>query len=423
MELEAVIVAGGRGTRTENPNVPKCLLTIDGQPLLGRQINWLKKSGISIIHILIGFGGDQVRDFIRSNNKIYNVDIRIIEDKDPNPGPVGALRAFFCQQTGSNNNYLVLLGDTFVEGDLASTVDRLQPNFDLHLFAHKNLHPRESDTVFLDEESNFVSFNWKGSEGLDNYRPLALTGVYFVGKHLADKCCEMDTTISDIARALVDCTQSSNLRFEVRKSTFLSQDIGTPERLDLARKKARRLRESRVELKRAIFIDRDGTLIPNAGESRKTVESGIITEAMGKSLARANELGIWVFMVTNQPGIAKGFIEVADFFRCQREIDEQLARFDAKIDDVKFCPHHPESGFENEIAHLKIECSCRKPQPAMLTGLLDEYCLDPSVCIFFGDSDADEGAGELSGIQFRRVTNVDDLPSLIDYYLSSNPED
>ena len=71
----------------------------------------------------------------------------------------------------------------------------------------------------------------------------------------------------------------------------------------------------------------------------------------------------------------------------------------AYIDDIYYCPHHPDKGFEGEIPELKIECDCRKPKTGMLEKAAREHNIDLSSSIMIGDSTLDIKMAENAGMQ------------------------
>ena len=69
----------------------------------------------------------------------------------------------------------------------------------------------------------------------------------------------------------------------------------------------------------------------------------------------------------------------------------------AYIDDLFYCPHHPDKGFEGEREEYKIECDCRKPKPGMLIQAADKYNIDLSESYMVGDDERDMEAGRRAG--------------------------
>ena len=77
-----------------------------------------------------------------------------------------------------------------------------------------------------------------------------------------------------------------------------------------------------------------------------------------------------------------------------------------KIDCVRYCPHHPHDGFQEEIDYLKRSCFCRKPKPGLLLEAIYEKNISIQDSIMIGDSLADKKAAESIGIKFIDVRNL-----------------
>jgi D-glycero-D-manno-heptose 1,7-bisphosphate phosphatase len=101
----------------------------------------------------------------------------------------------------------------------------------------------------------------------------------------------------------------------------------------------------------AVFLDRDGTIVEDAGFLHEPGKVRLIPGA-GPAIRRLNQRGYLVITVTNQSGIARGLYTVADYSAVQRRLAELLAGHDAHLDGAYFCPHHPQ---------FTGPCDCRKP--------------------------------------------------------------
>lgn len=75
----------------------------------------------------------------------------------------------------------------------------------------------------------------------------------------------------------------------------------------------------------------------------------------------------------------------------------QLGEQGAYLDDIVFCPHHPDKGYPEENPALKIACSCRKPNIGMLEYCVDNYHIDLSQSWFIGDTTVDIKTGKNAG--------------------------
>lgn len=117
--------------------------------------------------------------------------------------------------------------------------------------------------------------------------------------------------------------------------------------------------------------------------------------------------GLLAICVTNQPGLAKGFFDFATLADVHRRLDVMLAQEGAYLDDIYVCPHHPERGFEGEVATLKIDCECRKPQPGLLKQAAEFHNIDLVSSCIIGDRVIDIAAGAAVGAKGYLVNNRD----------------
>src|SRR6266571_6905704 len=110
--------------------------------------------------------------------------------------------------------------------------------------------------------------------------------------------------------------------------------------------------EGRAETRRrAVFLDRDGTIVEDPGFLHQPGKVRLLPGA-AEAIHRLNEAGWLVITVSNQSGIARGLYDAAAYQAVQRRLAELLAAHDARLDGAYFCPHHPE---------FTGPCECRKP--------------------------------------------------------------
>jgi D-glycero-D-manno-heptose 1,7-bisphosphate phosphatase len=137
-------------------------------------------------------------------------------------------------------------------------------------------------------------------------------------------------------------------------------------------------------LRKAIFFDRDGTLL---------VETGYLAHPSlvkpyrftAEALRRAREAGFFLVVVSNQSGIARGYLKEEDLGAIHARMKQLLAADGAAVDAVYYCPHH----VEGTVAAYVSRCDCRKPAPGMARKAVEQYGLDPARSYVVGDKVSD----------------------------------
>lgn len=137
----------------------------------------------------------------------------------------------------------------------------------------------------------------------------------------------------------------------------------------------------------AAFLDRDGTIIQDASYVRDPVDVVLLPEA-ADAIRRLNESGIAVIVITNQSGIARGYLDLADYRHVKARLDELLSQHGARIDATYMCPHLPE---------ITGPCDCRKPGLGLYRRAIAEHGLDASRSLFAGDRWRDIEPGRALG--------------------------
>jgi len=128
-------------------------------------------------------------------------------------------------------------------------------------------------------------------------------------------------------------------------------------------------------LRRAAFIDRDGTLIEERGDLGHPDGVALIPGS-ADAVRRLKEAGLLAVLVTNQSGIARGLFTVSDFEAVQQRMMELLTEEGVALDNVYFCRHHPD---------VNGPCDCRKPADGMYRQAEREMSIDLSRSFYVGD--------------------------------------
>jgi D-glycero-D-manno-heptose 1,7-bisphosphate phosphatase len=143
----------------------------------------------------------------------------------------------------------------------------------------------------------------------------------------------------------------------------------------------------------AVFLDRDGTLCREVGYLRDPRDFAWIPGAR-RAVASLNRAGFAAVVITNQSGIARGFLDEDTLGRIHERMTSSLAESGAQLDGIYWCPHHPQVG----EAPWRQECRCRKPAPGLLERAAAELDLDLEASWIVGDSSRDLEAGAALGL-------------------------
>jgi D-glycero-D-manno-heptose 1,7-bisphosphate phosphatase len=139
---------------------------------------------------------------------------------------------------------------------------------------------------------------------------------------------------------------------------------------------------------RAVFLDRDGTIVEDPGFLHEPGKVRLLPGA-AEAIRRLNQAGWLVITVSNQSGIARGRYDAAAYTAVQRRLTELLAAHDARLDAAYFCPHHPD---------FTGPCECRKPGVKLFRDAQAALGLDLRRCRWVGDRLSDvEPARPLGG--------------------------
>ena len=175
--------------------------------------------------------------------------------------------------------------------------------------------------------------------------------------------------------------------------------MGTPERYYSICQDFIEGRIHRKNLKnpqRSVFLDRDGTINKYKGFITDPSQMELLP-GVAEAIKKINDIGYLAIVITNQPVIARGDCTLEELEQIHLKMETLLGEQGAYLDDIFFCPHHPDKGFEGEREEYKIECSCRKPKPGMLLQAAQKYNIDLKSSYMIGDSLADVQAGNAAG--------------------------
>jgi D-glycero-D-manno-heptose 1,7-bisphosphate phosphatase len=145
-----------------------------------------------------------------------------------------------------------------------------------------------------------------------------------------------------------------------------------------------------MSLKRAVFIDRDGTINEESGYLFRKEDCRFIPGTI-EAIGQLTTAGFLVVVITNQSGIARGYYSATDLEQLHLYMAGEIAAGGGRVDGWYHCPHHPDYPAENS------QCDCRKPLPGMLQLAAHEMGIDLASSWMIGDKIADVDAGGAAG--------------------------
>lgn len=151
--------------------------------------------------------------------------------------------------------------------------------------------------------------------------------------------------------------------------------------------------------RRAVFLDRDGVLVEDAGLVTRTEQFQVL-EGTAEALALLRAAGFALVVVTNQTVVARGLASEGQVALLHDWLGRTLRALGAGVDAFFTCPHHPQASVET----YRLECACRKPRPGLLLQAAQELGLDCHRSVLVGDRGSDIAAGRAAGCRTILVT-------------------
>lgn len=389
--MQAVIMAGGKGTRLSSviTDIPKPMVPINGKPLLEYQVENLKEAGVTDIIIVVGYLGHVIQNYFKDGKK-YGLKITYFIEEMP-LGTAGALKYLKKQL---KDNFLLVFGDLFININFERFYKyHIEKKGLATLYAHPNSHPHDSDILIVNNEKRVLEWSYKNSIREKEYKNLVNAGVYVLNKDLLQYIPDIQKV--DLEKHILG-PNLEKIPVYAYSCTEYVKDIGTPERLYKVEKdlsngvcKQRNLKNKQ----KCIFLDRDGTINCHVGFLRQPEQLNLEIN-VAKAIQKINESEYLAVVVSNQPVIARGECSFETMEKIHNRLETLLGKEGAYLDDIYYCPHHTDKGFEGEIPELKYDCNCRKPKIGMLEKAAGEHNIDLSQSWIIGDTTVDIMTGK-----------------------------
>ena len=395
----AVIMAGGKGSRLlsiTNDEIPKPMVPVDGKPLLEYQVEKLKTYGIKKIVMIVGHLGEKIVDHFK-DGKNFGVEIDYIFEKEP-LGTAGAF--YYLKDKIDAKDFMLVFGDVFFDMDFDRMEDFHFKNSALTtLLAHPNGHPYDSDLIQTDDTGKVIGFDSKHNVRDYWYDNMVNAGMYIINKRLLDLVKEPVKT--DFEKDILANQVKLGANIYAYHTPEYVKDVGTVDRINAT---VEELKSGLIQSKnlknkqRAIFLDRDGTMNVSKGFISKADDLELIPGTID-AIKAINKSGALAIVITNQPVIARGECSFEELHNIHNKLKTLLGKKGAFVDDIFYCPHHPDKGFEGEVPELKFDCECRKPKTGMIDEAVKKYNIDLSKSYMVGDSTMDLETARNAGIK------------------------
>ena len=397
--MKAVIMAGGKGSRLlelTKDEIPKPMTLINGKPILRWQIECLRRNGITDICIVTGHLGEKIENYFGNGS---DLEVNIIYFHEETPlGTAGAIA--HIEDFLEDEYFLLVYGDVMFDIDI-SRMEKFhnEKKAAATLFVHPNSHPYDSDLVVLDPDSRVVGFDSKKNVRSYWYNNMVNAGFYIISKSISEQIPKNSKVDLENEILFAKCGKDADIFGYV--STEYIKDAGTVDRVERVQSD---IRDGVIRAKnlskpqKCVFLDRDGVLNKHVGLLYNPDQLELEDSAI-KAVAKLNASEYLTVVITNQPVVARGLCDIKDVENIHNKLQTLLGENHVYLDDMFYCPHHPDKGYPEENPEYKIKCKCRKPNTGMLETAAVKYHIDLTKSWFIGDTTVDIKTGKNANTQ------------------------
>lgn len=373
---QCAILLGGLGTRLGplTSAMPKPLLDVAGQPFVDVLVGEALRRGFSDLLLLAGHAADVVLAYADALSARLPADARVRVSVEPEPlGTGGGVRHAADLLA---DQFLLLNGDTWFDFNWLALLGAPGPA----LAARPVPSADRYETLELAGDGRVARIVPRGQAA---GQVLINGGVYRLDKADILRFGRKFSIETDLLPQLVS---EGRLHAIAREGYFI--DIGVPETYADAQAAIPRQRR-----RPALFLDRDG-VINHDDHYVSRPERLRWMDGAADAIRLANDLGLHVFVVTNQAGVAKGHHSEADVQALHRWMAAELRRAGAHVDDWRYCPYHPDA----TVPGYAAVHPWRKPAPGMLNDLMAHWPVNRAHSLMVGDQPSDLAAAAAAGV-------------------------
>jgi histidinol-phosphate phosphatase family protein len=370
---QAVIFVGGQGARLRplTLTTPKPLLRIHGKPFAEYLVELLKRNGIEEIIFLTGYLAEQFPAYFGDGSK-FGVRIRhsqgLVEDETG--------KRLQRAKPLLNEEFLLLYGDNYWPLNLEKLIKHREKTSAPNLVTvYERSDPSKKNNILVGETGLVEIYDKarkaSGLNGVD-------IGFFILSRKALDLLPEKNVNFEEtvLPKLIAKKELAGFLTHQPYWSLTDNERLpGVTQALDPQRK--------------VLFLDRDGTLNVKAPKADyiKTPEAFVFLPGAIEALVALTKKGVELYVVSNQPGIARGALTLDTLNQIHKKMERELGVYGVHLNGIYFCPHGWDSA-----------CDCRKPKPGMFFQVAREHNIDLSHAVFVGDDERDKEAGDAAGV-------------------------
>lgn len=385
---QAVILAGGRGARLKplTDTMPKAMMPFYGKPFLEYVIENLKEQGIERILLLLGYLPEVIQDYFGDGEKLkVRIDYSVSEVENETGKRMKIAEAKLEPQ------FLFMYCDNYWPLQLEKMIKNrtsLGTKGQLTLYSNKDAYTKPN--IRLDSNGIITQYD----------KSRTAPGLQMV-----------DIGFGIFSKEVMEYLPGGNVSFEntvypeLVKRRQLAAYVSDHRYYSVSSFDRLHLTGSFLRREPAVILDRDGVLNvrPPKAEYVKNWNEFIWLPGAREAIAGIKKAGYRVIIVTNQAGIARRVMSVADLNDIHENMKREIEAVGGAVDAIYYCPH----GWDST-------CECRKPKPGMLFSAQRDFHLDLSRIFFIGDDIRDQQTAEAAGCKSQLVSEEYSLMQFIE---------
>lgn len=384
---QCAVLVGGMGTRLGQLTTatPKPLLQVGDRPFLAWLLREFLRYGVDEFLLLTGHLSEVVEAALPAIAEKLPKKTRITICREPIRAGTGGALHYARERLAER--FLLCNGDSLLDFNLSRLLAdaAADPEKIAGRVVLRRLEDASRYGVVETEGDRVTAFHERPQSASPDASKAGTinAGIYLLNRSILNDIPPVCSLEQEILPALA---AKGALRGTVGNGYFI--DIGIPADLERAQTEL----PARLH-RRALFLDRDGVINIDHGHVG-TQDRFEWMPGAKETIRAATDSGFYVFVVTNQSGIARGFYDEAQFAALTAWMTDEIRAASGTIDDFRFCPFHPEA----RLDAYRQASDWRKPAPGMLLDLIAKWELDPSRCLLIGDQPTDLAAAAAAGV-------------------------